>query len=325
LKIIIAGGTGHVGTALSRDLAQKGHEIVILSRGGGTKAGGSGNAVPRIVTWDGVNKGPWFSEFHDADVVINLAGRTVNCRYTKENLRQMMDSRVDSTRIIGLAIEASEQKTGRAPDLWLQMSTATIYAHRFDQANDEANGLIGGSEPDVPRYWDYSIQIAKNWEDELAKANTPSTRRVALRTAMVMGTNPESVFGVLSNMTRLRLGGAIGGGKQYVSWIHEVDFLRAVDFIMEREDLRGAINICAPEPLPQKSFMRELRNAWGVSIGLPAMAWMAEIGAFFLRTDTELLLKSRRVVPGRLLDVGFEFKFPTWRLAAQDLVQSIQR
>lgn len=236
-----------------------------------------------------------------------------------------MDSRVDSTRIIGLAIEASEQKTGRAPELWLQMSTATIYAHRFDQANDEANGLIGGNEPDVPRYWDYSIQIAKNWEDELAKANTPSTRRVALRTAMVMGTNPESVFGVLSNMTRLGLGGAIGGGKQYVSWIHEVDFLRAVDFIMGREDLRGAINICAPEPLPQAGFMRELRRAWGVSIGLPATAWMAEIGAFFLRTDTELLLKSRRVVPGRLLDVGFEFKFPTWRAASHDLVQSIQR
>jgi uncharacterized protein (TIGR01777 family) len=237
----------------------------------------------------------------------------------------MMDSRVDSTRIIGLAIEAAELKTGRAPNLWLQMSTATIYAHRFDQANDEASGHIGGNEPDVPRYWDYSIQIAKNWEDELAKANTPSTRRVALRTAMVMGTNPESVFGVLSNMTRLGLGGPIGGGKQYVSWIHEADFLRAVDFIMGREDLRGAINICAPEPLPQKHFMRELRKAWGVPIGLPATAWMAEIGAIVLRTDTELLLKSRRVVPGRLLDVGFEFKFPTWHMAAQNLVQAIQR
>lgn len=331
VKFIIAGGTGHIGSALSRDLLAKGHDVIVLSRGvkhspsgdNAQKDGATTGAV-RKINWDGINQGPWFSEFHDADVVINLAGRTVDCRYTKENLRQMMDSRVDSTRIIGKAIEIAELKSGRAPALWLQMSTATIYSHRFDQPNDEATGIIGGTEPDVPRYWDYSIQIAKNWEDEMAKANTPSTRRVALRTAMVMGKNPDSVFGVLSKMTRLGLGGPIGGGKQYVSWIHEADFLRALDFILVREDISGAINICAPGPLPQKLFMQELRKAWGVPIGLPATAWMAEIGAFVLRTDTELLLKSRRVVPGRLLNLGFEFKFPNWRQAAEELVKPIQ-
>ncbi len=316
MKFVIAGGTGHVGTALTLHLQRQGHDVVILSRGGKSGA--------RISNWDGVNEGPWFREFHDADVVINLAGRTVNCRYTKTNLKQMMDSRVDSTRIIGRAIESAEESVGRSPALWLQMSTATIYAHRFDQANDEISGILGGTEVGVPRYWDYSILIAKNWEDEMAKANTPATRRVVLRTAMVMGANPESVFGVLSKMTRLGLGGAIGGGKQFVSWIHEQDFLRAIDFLIEREDLIGAFNICAPEPLPQKAFMRELRSAWGVPFGLPATAWMAEAGAFFLRTDTELLLKSRRVVPRRLLDSGFQFLFPHWRMASLDLVKLIQ-
>lgn len=313
MKIVIAGGTGHVGSALTKYFLKAGHEVVVLSRGG--------QCAARVALWDAVHAGSWFSEVDGSDLVINLAGRTVDCRYTQENLQQMLDSRVFSTRIIGEAI----RKAKSPPKLWLQMSTATIYAHRFTEANDEFTGIIGGNEVGIPAYWKKSIDIAIAWEKTLAEAQTGKTRKVALRTAMVMGKHPESIFGVLSKMARLGLGGAIGGGQQFVSWIHESDFISAVEFIIQHEELNGAINICAPEPLPQKEFMRHLRKALHVTIGFPATAWMAEIGAFILRTDTELLLKSRRVQPGRLLKAGFQFKFPQWSLASQNLAEVRQK
>jgi len=310
MKIIIAGGTGHIGEAMVRHFNQQGHQVFVLSR----KADVSKNQI----RWDGIHLDEWAQQIDGADIVVNLAGRTVNCRYTKENLQQMMDSRVQSTRVIGEAIALAKNP----PSLWLQMSTATIYAHRFDQPNDELNGIIGGQEKNVPAYWKYSIDIAENWEMTLNQAGVSRTRKVALRTAMVMGFHPESVFGVLKKMTLLRLGGAIAGGRQFVSWIHEKDFLRAVDFIIQHSEIVGAVNICAPHPLVQKDFMKTLRQALNIKIGLPAMAWMAEVGAFFLRTDTELLLKSRRVIPTRLLNSGFQFLFPTWKEASLDLVKN---
>lgn len=135
-----------------------------------------------------------------------------------------------------------------------------------------------------------------------------------------MSPDGGGVFDVLSRMTRLRLGGPVAGGRQYVSWIHDVDFVRAVNFLAEREDISGPVNLAAPEPLSQRAFMRVLRQAWGVPVGLPATRWMAELGAFALRSDTELLLKSRRVVPGRLHEAGFAFEFAQWPGAADDLV-----
>lgn len=305
MKIIIPGGSGQVGHMLARGFRDKGHEVVILSR-----KQSSGDAV-----WDGETLGPWADEIDGSDVVINLAGRSVNCRYSEENLRAMMDSRVDSTRVVGRAIAAAR----RPPRVWLQMSTATIYAHRLDAANDEATGIIGGDEPDVPSYWRRSIDIAIAWEQALTDADTPHTRKVALRTAMVMSADAGGVFDVLSKLTRWRLGGAIAGGRQYVSWIHERDLVRALAFLIERDDLAGPINLAAPNPLPQREFMAALRRAWRVKLGLPATRWMARLGAFFMGTDAELVLKSRRVVPGRLLDQGFTFELDTWPEAALDL------
>jgi uncharacterized protein (TIGR01777 family) len=307
VKIVIPGGTGQVGSLIARELAPRGHEVVVISRGGSSAA--------RVVPWDGRTLGPWAAEIDGADVVVNLAGRSVNCRYTPENLEAMMSSRVDSTRAVGLAIAQAK----RPPKTWLQMSTATIYAHRFDAANDEATGVIGGSEPGVPAYWGYSVAIAKAWEQALEEAKTPDTRKVALRTAMVMSPDEGGIFDVLLGLTRRWLGGSVGGGRQFVSWIHERDFVRALDFLIARDDVAGAVNLAAPGPLPQADFMAALRAASGTRVGLPAMAWMAEIGAFFLRTDTELLLKSRRVVPGRLLDLGFSFEHADWPSAARDL------
>lgn len=308
MKIVIPGGTGQVGAILTRALRARGDDVVVLSRGGTSEA--------RIVEWDGRSVGPWASELDGADAVINLAGRSVNCRYTDANLQAMMSSRVDSTRAVGLAIE----QAARPPRVWLQMSTATIYAHRFDAPNDEATGIIGGQEPDVPAYWRYSVDIATAWERALDEASTPGTRRVALRSAMVMSPDRGGIFDVLLGLTRAGLGGPIAGGHQYVSWIHDRDFTRAVELLLARDDLEGPVNLTAPSPLPQRELMAELRAAWGTRLGLPATRWMAEIGAFFLRTDTELTLKSRRVVPARLLDAGLAFDFPAWPDAARDLV-----
>ncbi|GAB2848176.1 epimerase [Lentzea nigeriaca] len=303
MKIVIPGGTGQVGGVLRRALGAAGHEVVVIGRSSG-------------VRWDGRTIGAWAEEVDGADVVINLAGRSVSCRYTRENLDEMMRSRVESARVVGEAIA----RAGKPPKVWLQMSTATIYAHRFDAPNDEATGVIGGHEEGVPGYWAFSVEIAKNWEAELERADTPRTRKVAMRAAMVMSPDRGGVFDYLSWLARLGLGGAVAGGRQYVSWIHDDDFVRAVALLI-REPIEGAVNLAAPEPLPQKDFMRELREAWGRPVGLPATRWMAEIGAFAIRSDTELLLKSRRVVPGRLNEAGFEFHFPKWGAAAQNLVE----
>jgi uncharacterized protein (TIGR01777 family) len=308
MKIIIAGGTGQVGSMLSRALLERGDDVVVLSR--------SGTSTARVVPWDGHTLGDWVHDIDGADVVINLAGRSVNCRYTAANLKEMMNSRRDSTRAVGRAIATVD----RPPKVWLQMSTATIYAHRFEAPNDEATGTIGGSEADVPAYWRYSVEIAKEWERAQQDAPTPKTRQVALRSAIILSPDRGGIFDVLLGLTRLRLGGAIAGGRQYVSWIHDRDFVRAVEFLITRDDLTGAVNLCAPCPLPQRDFMAALRAAWGTRIGLPATAWMAGIGAFVRGTDRELVLKSRRVVPARLLEAGFSFDYPEWPEAARDIV-----
>jgi uncharacterized protein (TIGR01777 family) len=311
MKIVIPGGTGHVGALLNRAFAAAGHEVVVLTR----RPSGDGH-----VAWDGETMGPWAGVLDGSEVVINLAGRSVSCRYNKTNLTEMMRSRVRSARVVGQAIAAAR----RPPRVWLQMSTATIYAHRFDAPNDEDTGVIGGWENGAPGYWGYSIDIAAAWERELNEARTPQTRRVALRSAMVMSPDPGGVFDVLSRLARLGLGGPVAGGAQYVSWIHEHDFAAAIQFLIDRNDMSGPVNLAAPDPLPQRDFMRELRGAWRMPAGLPATKWMAELGAFAIRSDSELLLKSRRVIPGRLLAAGFEFGYGEWARAAPDLVRRVR-
>ncbi|HEX4724281.1 MAG TPA: TIGR01777 family oxidoreductase [Pseudonocardiaceae bacterium] len=310
MKIVIAGGSGHIGRFLATSLAARGNEVVILSRG--TQV-----ADVRVVPWDGRTEGPWVDEVNGCDAVINLAGRSVSCRYTPANLKEMMDSRVESTRVVGAAISGATAP----PPVWLQMSTATIYAHRYDATNDEATGVIGGAEQGVPSYWAYSVEIAKAWEATQQAADTPNTRQVALRTAMVMSPGRGGVFEVLLRMTRLGLGGPVAGGAQYVSWIHDADFLTAVEFLLREPALTGPVNVAAPTPLPHRDLMRGLRVAAHVPLGLPATRWMAELGALAMRSDTELLLKSRRVVPGRLLAAGCTFRYPDWPTAAEELVR----
>lgn len=308
MNILIAGGSGQVGTILARSFQADGHQASVLSR--------KADATPyRTVAWDARTLGDWTNEIEKADVVINLAGRSVNCRYNSKNRKEILESRVDSTRIIGEAIA----QASNPPRLWLQMSTATIYAHRFDAPNDEFTGIIGGNELDVPETWRFSIKVAKEWERAVDEAVTPQTRKIKMRSAMVMSPDAGGIFDTLLTLVKRRLGGTAGNGKQYVSWIHYEDFVRAVYWLIENNEMKGVVNLAAPHPVTYSEFMSELRNACGISFGLPATKLMLEIGAVFMKTETELILKSRRVIPKKLLDAGFNFKFETWAKAANAL------
>lgn len=310
MKIVIPGGTGQVGTVLARAFHGDGHEVVVLGR--------SPKPAPwRVVRWDPASLGGWARELDGSDVVINLAGRNVNCRYTRKNREEILQSRVVSVRTVGQAIA----QANRPPAVWLQASTATIYSHRYDAPNDESTGIIGGNEPDAPAAWHFSIEVATAWEKALDEALASGTRKVKLRSAMIMSPDRGGIFDTLLTLVRRGLGGTAGDGRQYVSWIHDLDFIRAVYWLIERADVGGAVNLSAPEQLPYKDFMAVLRRAWGTRIGLPAARWMLAVGAFLMRTETELVMKSRRVVPGRLLQEGFSFEYPRWKEAAEDLVE----
>lgn len=306
MKIVITGGTGQVGRVLARAFYAAGHEVVAVGRHLQT-------GPWRFVQWDAETLEEWTAELEHADAVINLAGRSVNCRYGVANRRLIMDSRVRSTELVGQAIA----RAAHPPRVWLQAGTATIYAHRFDAPNDETNGIIGGEN--MPSAWQFSVEVAKAWEAALARSETPHTRKVVMRSAMLMSPDRGGIFDVLLRLVRLGLGGSVGGGRQFVSWIHEHDFVQAVLWLIDHEDVCGVVNLAAPNPLPYSDFMRSLRRVWGTPIGLPATRWMIEVGAFVLRTESELVLKSRRVVPGRLLDGGFAFQFAEWDRAAEDL------
>jgi uncharacterized protein (TIGR01777 family) len=308
MKLVIPGGSGQVGTILARAFHRDGHEVVVLSRRPADRPW-------RVAAWDGATPGGWQAELEGCDAVVNLTGRSVNCRYNAANRREILESRVVSTRLVGAAIA----NAARPPRVWLQASTATIYAHRYDAPNDERSGILGGGEPEAPPTWRFSIDVARAWEQAFDAAITPLTRKVALRSAMTLSPDAGGVFDTLLGLVRRGLGGAAGDGRQFMSWIHYQDFVAAVRWLIDRDGIDGVVNVASPRPLPNAEFMRLLREAAGVRFGLHARDWMLEIGAVFMRTETELVLKSRRVVPGRLLDNGFTFRFPEWPDAAGDL------
>lgn len=299
MKIILAGGSGFLGRTLAAWFRERGHNPVVISR-----------SSP--VSWDGQTLGPWASELDGADAVINLAGRSVNCRYTAEHRREMIESRVLSTRVLGDAIRACKTP----PRVWLNSSTATIYRHTLGAAHDESGEVAATPEAKDA----FSIDVARAWEEEFAKAVTPATRKVVLRTAMVFGPEPGGVFQVLRRLTRVCLGGAMAGGDQFVSWIHAGDFCRAIDWLIAQPESAGIYNVCAPVPVTNHAMMAAFRHTYGRCIGLPASRWMMEVGAFLLRTETELVIKSRRVIPARLLREGFVFRHPTLESALHDLL-----
>ena len=242
MKFVIAGGSGQVGTVLARALQGEGHDVVVLSR--------QLHVRPwRVVGWDGAALGPWSREVDGSDVVINLTGRSVNCRYNERNRREILGSRVQPTRVLGAAIAEAQ----RPPRVWLQASTATIYAHRYDAPNGEASGLVGGEEPDVPATWKFSIDVARAWERTFEESVTPKTRKVALRSAMTMSPDAGGIFDTLIRLVRRGLGGTAGDGRQFVSWIHFEDFVRATRWLIDHDEVDGVVNVAAPHPVPTRS------------------------------------------------------------------------
>lgn len=324
MRILIPGGSGQVGTLLARHLYAAGHGVTVLSR----HPQDHPEQRWRTLFWDGATAGPWAEEIHRSDAVIHLSGRSVNCRYNARNRREIFDSRVKPTLLLGQLIAASPTP----PPIWMNASTSTFYRNALDRPQDEFTGELGDlpsergtREPaNLPETWSFSIDVAHRWEQALGAIPTPRTRKIRLRSSMTMSPDAGGVFSVFSKLVRLGLGGTQGPGTQFVSWIHDKDYCRATDLLLEHPEITdetdGVINLTAPEPLPNRDFMRILRNAWGKSIGLPATRWMLEIGTFAMRTETELVLKSRRVVPSLLLKHGFEFQFPAWPEAAKDLV-----
>ena len=315
LRIVIPGGSGQVGRLLAQHFQGRGHHVTVLTRAPFA-------ASWQTVYWDAVSLGAWVETLEGADVCIHLSGRSVNCRSTPHNRRELNDSRIGPTLLLHRAFTELENP----PRLWMNASSATIYRHSLDRDMDEATGEIGGNElisahRRAPEKWDWTVQLVKDWEAAFFGTETPRTRKIALRTSLVFSPAPGNVFAVLSRLVRVGLGGTQGNGRQYVSWIHEADFARAVEFLVDHEEVDGPANLAAPHPLPNREFMAAFREAWEMPNGIWAPAPAIEIGSFLVRTESELVLKSRRVVPGKLLAAAFEFEFPTWPEAAADLVR----
>lgn len=310
--IVLAGASGFVGRYLAEHYRAAGATVRLIGRAGADARWGDVDAVRRAVT--------------GADAVINLAGKSVNCRYTPANRAEILRSRVETTRQLRQAIAASDAP----PPVWFNASTATIYRHAEDRPMTESTGELGTG---------FSVQVARAWEDELFAGELPGTRRVALRMAIVLGDG--SALGPLRMLARAGLGGpqvdghwfstaarrragtfhAFGarGGTQRFSWVHLADVLGSVEFLRARPDIAGPVNIAAPHPTDNRTMMAALRRVLGVPVGLPARRWMLELGSAVIRTETELVLKSRWVLPERLLDAGYAFAFPELEAALRDI------
>lgn len=299
-KIVIVAGTGFLGQVLVNYFNNSFDEIVILTRG---KSRMRDNI--KYVNWNTVSLTGWENELENTEVLINLAGKSVDCRYTNKNKQEILKSRIDSTKILNEAV----LKCKNPPKHWLNSSTATIYRHSEDKQMTENNGEIGN---------DFSMNVAKAWEKAFFETETPNTLKTALRTSIVLGKS-GGAFTPLKRLVQTGFGGKQGNGNQFISWIHEYDFARALDFVVQ-EKMIGIVNIVAPKPIKNKIFMSRLRKSVKVSIGLPMSISLLKMGAKIIGTESELVLKSRNVVPERLLQKGFQFQFDTIEKTFKNLV-----
>lgn len=298
-KVILAGGTGFLGQSIIHQLSD--YEFVVLCRH--PKAD---SEHVRYVKWDGKTMGDWTTEIEGSEVVINLTGRSVDCRYNEQNKKEILESRVLATTVLGQAIQQSQSP----PKLWINATSATIYRHATDRPMDEETGEYGKG---------FSVNVCTAWEAAFHDAQTPDTRKVTLRVAMVLG-EKGGVMPVMKRLVQFGLGGKQGKGNQYVSWVHETDFVNSIQWIIQHKELEGIYNCSAPYPVPNAIFMQLMRRACKMPIGLPSAAWMLEIGAWLIRTETELVLKSRWVVPTKLLQSGFRFTYPEVNSAIINIV-----
>jgi hypothetical protein len=317
-KIIIAGGTGFLGQEMMRHFGKQ-NEILILSRQVANEKTNRNNYNSlsaddmknvRIVPWDAKSAGDWQHELEGADIIINLAGKSVNCRYTEKNKQEIFDSRTHATRAIGEAVS----HCNRPPSLWINASSATIYRHAEDRPQDEYNGEM---------HDDFSVQVCKRWEKIFYEQPTPRTRKVALRMAINLG--PGGILVPYFNLLKFGLGGKQGSGKQMYSWIHAEDTCRMIEWIWEHKELYGTFNCCAPHPVTNDEFMQTLRKVTRNKFGLPAFTWMLRFGAALIGTETELVLKSRWVLPAKIAESGFQFKYPLLKNALEEIISRVPR
>lgn len=299
-KLIIAAGTGFLGQVLINHFRNKFDEIVILTRGTTKNEDGI-----KYVNWNAQTFTGWEKEFEDTTVLINLTGKSVDCRYTKDNKKEILLSRIESTKILNKAI----LKCQNPPKHFLNSSTSTIYCFSLDKEMDEINGEIGN---------DFSMNVAQSWEKTFFKTETPKTLKTALRTSIVLGKNGGALI-PLKTLAKLGFGGKQGQGNQFISWIHETDFARAIDFIIEKE-MTGVINIVSPKPIQNRNFMSLLRKAVKIPFGIPINEALLKFGSILIRTEPELVLKSRNVIPKRLQQNGFQFDFDTLEKALKNLI-----
>ena len=301
--VVIAGGSGFLGKVLTNYFQDKVEKIVILSRS-------EEKIIDNVhyLQWDGKSLGEWTTSLNGSDVLINLAGKSVDCRYHQKNKDLIMSSRIDSTRVLGQAIEACTNP----PKVWLNSSTATIYRHSLDKEMDEITGEIGEG---------FSVDVATTWEREFFSFSLPKTGQIALRTSIVLGKD-GGAFPALLNLTKMGIGGKQGDGKQMISWIHEEDFVHGVHHIIQQKEFSGVINVVSPKPISNEKFMQLLRKETKTPFGLPMGKALLKIGASIIKTEPELLLKSRNVIPKRLEENGFQFKYKSLKEALENLINN---
>jgi uncharacterized protein (TIGR01777 family) len=300
-KIVLAGGNGYLGRVLADYYKDKANEVIVLSR---KPLMQNGNI--KTVIWDGRTESDWVNELADADLLVNLCGKNVNCRYTPANRQEIIASRLIPTTLLGKVINTMVAP----PKLWINITSATIYRHAEDRPQDEIDGEIG---------YGFSIDVCKQWEQTFFETDTPGTRKVALRMGIVLGRS-DSAFPLLFNLVKLGLGGKQGNGQQYMSWVHEHDAAKCTEFLLQHNELDGCINCTAPVPIKNHEFMAAIRRAWGMPFGLPTPAWLLSIGAAIIGTEPELALKSRWVLPKRLTDAGYQFTFTHAAHAVNDIL-----
>lgn len=304
-KIVIAGGSGFIGSSLANYFASQGNEVVVLTRKNNKPQDGI-----RFVHWDGATVGPWQQELEGAIALINMAGRSVDCRYNKQNKEAIYASRLNSTHVLGQAIMQCSDK----PSVWLNSSSATIYRHAEDRPMTEYDGEIGTG---------FSVDVCQKWEHSFFQYKEIGVRQVALRTAIVLG--EHGVMKPFKTLTRFGFGGYAGTGNQMFSWIHITDLCKAIHFIISNSDCRGIYNLSAPFPITNRMFMKALRLQMGVPFGVNMPTWMLDVGAILIQTETELLLKSRWVLPQRLMESNFTWEYPHIEQALNDLIPNTCR
>ena len=306
-KVILAGGAGRIGRVLEKEYLSRGYNLLILTRK---------PQKEHHIYWDGEsrdqeNADSWMKQLENTHLLINLSGHSI----LSKNRDKIYNSRIKSTKILGEAVAQLKAP----PETWLQMSATGIYSHRFEGFDDEFEGVL--DQGDASDFSNFMKNLIQDWERACYSSQTPLTRKIILRMSFFMSVHPEGFFGLCTRLTKKGLGGSLAGGKQFISWIHEKDLIRSIDFILKDKSIKSPVNLSSPHPISQKNLMKTLRKKWNIPFGLPVGKSLLKVISFFGGVEPDLVLKSSRVYPKRLLKHGFKFEYPDWEQASEELVR----